>query len=206
MNRFVTKRIVFLMLLLAIPATSRETDDLQLDDLKNSSLYPLTYSVAGMGIQFATLWAWQYKPSVDNFINAYRRPPEWENDHFLFNYVLHPLWGSETYLRGREAGYGMAGSFAFSMAMSVAWEYLFESWLMHPSAQDLILTTGLGWALGELRYRNGGTYGTAREWVFDPVQSIVETISINWKVAEMDGRPVALSITPRSLTVTVGRL
>ncbi len=44
-------------------------------------------------------------------------------------------------------------AWADTIGASITWEYFIESWTEHPSSQDLLYTTGIGWMLGELRYR-----------------------------------------------------
>jgi hypothetical protein len=113
-------------------------------------------------------------PSLDKFTSAFQSRPRWDRDAAFINYALHPLWGSETYLRAREANWGVFGSIGFSMGMSVTWEYLMESWLTHPSTQDLIFTTGIGWVIGELRYQLKQRASEQWNWVLDPIHTTLE--------------------------------
>jgi hypothetical protein len=69
------------------------------------------------------------------------------------NYVLHPIMGGEAYLTVRNRGYGPIGSFLFATGVSIAWEYLFEAWVQHPSAVDLLTTSPIGSLQGELRFQ-----------------------------------------------------
>lgn len=143
--------------------------------------YPVRYSLAMMGVGIVGLVATRQAdddPSLGNFVGAFRRGPRRDDDSALYNLVLHPLWGSETYLRAREAHMGVLGSFGFSLGASVTWEYLIESWTEHPSTQDLILTTGLGWMLGELRHQlKQRTGGDAHRWI-DPLHEALEHVGI----------------------------
>jgi hypothetical protein len=143
--------------------------------------YPLVYSTALMAGYLPLLIAtgtFDAGPSINNFERAFTAAPRWDNDSAGFNYVLHPLWGSETYLRAREARFGIPGSIAFSMGMSVAWEYLIESWVEQPSTTDLIFTTGIGWTLGELRYRLKQHAGERMEWFLDPIEKTLEHFQV----------------------------
>ncbi len=138
---------------------------------------PVLYTAGGLSLQFAALvlsgeaddW-----PGLGNFKSAFSDGPRRDDDSALYNFVLHPLWGSETYLRAREANFGMVGSFGFSLGASVTWEYLFESWTEHPSTQDLIFTTGIGWMLGELRYRLKQRSSAEADWWIDPIHKGLE--------------------------------
>jgi hypothetical protein len=145
---------------------------------------PVAYSLSLMSVGLPLLiggGAFESGPSVNNFLDAYQSPPEWENDSAFFNFVLHPLWGSETYLRAREANFGVPGSIAFSMGMSITWEYLFESWVTHPSAQDLIFTTGIGWMIGEARYKLKARTDDKWDWALDPIHTTLEHLHIGIK-------------------------
>lgn len=145
---------------------------------------PLTYSLGLMSVGLPALilsGAFDEGPSLNNFLDAYQSAPKWDDDSIVFNYVLHPLWGSETYLRARESNFGVPGSIAFSMGMSVTWEYLFESWVTHPSAQDLIFTTGIGWMIGELRYNLKQRADEKWDWVLDPIHTTLEHIHVSFQ-------------------------
>lgn len=145
-----------------------------------SRKFPLNthiYTLCGLGTGLLFLCHFgHYSPKAETFKAAYLRPPEWDNDSYLFNYILHPLWGSETYLRARENGYSPWGSFIYSMSASAVWEYLFESWIKHPSQQDLIFTTGIGWIIGELRLKMKQKRDGSYQWLIDPLYFL--TISI----------------------------
>lgn len=91
--------------------------------------------------------------STSQFVEAWTRPPAWDTDGAVANYVLHPIMGAEAYLTVRNRDYGPLESFLFSTGVSVAWEYLFESWAERPSAQDLLITSNIGSLQGELRFQ-----------------------------------------------------
>lgn len=91
--------------------------------------------------------------STENFVDAWTRPPVWDTDGVIANYVLHPIMGAEAYLTVRNRDYGPFESFLFATAVSVGWEYLFEAWVERPSAQDLLTTSPIGSLQGELRYQ-----------------------------------------------------
>jgi hypothetical protein len=91
--------------------------------------------------------------SADHFVDAWTRPPVWDTDGIVANFVLHPIMGAEAYLSVRNRDYGPIESFLFSTGVSVGWEYLFESWVERPSAQDLLITSTIGSLQGELRFQ-----------------------------------------------------
>jgi hypothetical protein len=142
---------------------------------------PLVYSTSLMALGLPMLMVtgvYDNGPSLNRFEQAFTLPPRWDNDTYVFNYILHPLWGSETYLRAREARWGVPGSIGFSMGMSVTWEYLIESWVERPSIPDLIFTTGVGWAIGELRYRLKERTSEEMHWWVDPIHKTLEHLHI----------------------------
>jgi len=91
--------------------------------------------------------------SAENFADAWTRPPVWDTDGIIANYVLHPIMGAEAYLTVRNRDYGPIESFLFATGVSVAWEYLFEAWVERPSTQDLLVTSPIGSLQGELRFQ-----------------------------------------------------
>jgi hypothetical protein len=91
--------------------------------------------------------------SAENFADAWTRPPVWDTDGIVANYVLHPIMGAEAYLTVRNRAYGPIESFLFATGVSFAWEYLFEAWVERPSAQDLLITSPIGSLQGELRFQ-----------------------------------------------------
>jgi hypothetical protein len=93
------------------------------------------------------------KPTLRGFTAAYSRPPVWDTDRFVWNWIGHPFVGMQTYLMERNWGRSQLRSFLFATGASVAWEYGFEAWMEHPSIQDLIVTGPGGWVLGEASYR-----------------------------------------------------
>jgi hypothetical protein len=150
-------------------------------ELKADIAYPVFYSISLMAVGFPILMAadvFEDEPRLRNFERAWTSAPRWDDDSALFNFALHPLWGSETYLRARESRWGVPGSIAFSLAMSATWEYLIESWVQHPSTQDLIFTTGLGAPLGELRYQLKRRTSDRTDWFLDPIHKTLEHVRL----------------------------
>ncbi len=144
---------------------------------KKPVLYSLSFMTIGFG-GFVAAGILENSPGVDNFVKAFTSPPQLDDDPPLFNLVLHPLWGSETYLRAREAHFGVPGSIAFSFGASVTWEYFFESWAQQPSVQDLIITPGVGWMIGEARYYLKKSLDPKNYWWIDPINTTLEYFNI----------------------------
>jgi hypothetical protein len=82
----------------------------------------------------------------------FTKGPRWDNDSPYWNYVGHPIGGSEYYLLARNRDFGFWGSFAYSAGMSAFFEFFLESAYERASYQDLIVTPVAGTLLGELRY------------------------------------------------------
>ncbi len=146
---------------------------------------PVKYTALLMAVEFASIQALDISDnsvSFSNFERALTDPvPEKDDDSYILNYILHPLMGSETYLRAREGDFGVVGSIAFSMGASITWEYLVESWIEHPSTQDLLATTGIGWLIGELRYQikqSNESSGRSSFWV-DPIWTTLEYLDFS---------------------------
>ncbi|WP_394832780.1 DUF3943 domain-containing protein [Pendulispora rubella] len=77
---------------------------------------------------------------------------EWDGDSWRINVIGHGLMGSELYTRARICHFGWAGSLAFAVGSTVAWEYVFEGNGVRPSVWDLVYTPLSGLLLGEARY------------------------------------------------------
>ena len=148
---------------------------ISIDYKPSPTLYSLGYMGAGLGLLCI---GGNYTPRWETFKSAYSKVPEWENDPIIFNYILHPLWGSETYLRARENNYSALQSIGFSMGASIAWEYVVESWIKHPSVPDLIFTTGIGWLIGEARYALKQNLSSKHDWWIDPLYTVTEKMRI----------------------------
>lgn len=149
---------------------------------------PVEYSFAGMGIGylfFLSIGVWDEDPSWENLENAFSEDPEWDPNPFYYNWVLHPLWGSETYLRAREGNFGIVGSFLFSSFCSFFWEYLLEGWMITLGAQDLIATSPIGSILGEARYQLKGRLSSGHDWWLDPIDTTLQHAGI-WVRPEGD--------------------
>jgi hypothetical protein len=138
---------------------------------------------------------------IDNFKEGFRRGPEWDNDEWYWNYLGHPLWGSETFLRARAQNFTFFESFLFSTASSVIWEFGMENWASHPSQQDLLITSTVGSLIGEVRYQilmelkgKNDTGSKLLRFGVDPLQS--STKFFGEKVLGLDWSEPAFRIDP----------
>ena len=105
--------------------------------------------------------------------------PDWDEDKWWINYVLHPYWGSAYYLDARGRGFGPWGSFWYSFLASNLYEFGTEAFAEEVSVQDFFVTPIAGSLLGILledtwrglvlkgKSRSGGE--TLLLWVIDPL-------------------------------------
>lgn len=147
--------------------------------------YPVAYTLAWQAVGIGIIQGLDREktnfddPSWDNFKAGWEKGPRTDDDENHWNFVAHPLWGSETYLRWRSQGNGPWSSLAFSATASATWEFVYESWYQRPSSQDLLITPLTGMVVGELRYQAllhlhqmPGTWPRVGRIVLDPLQSL----------------------------------
>lgn len=172
---------------------------------KPSLAYPVQYVLSWQMVGIISLSSLSrsetgfYKPHVDHFLDGFKHGPHFDDDSWYYNYVAHPLWGSETYLRARSQGFKPFESFLFSTGASLVWEFGFESWVARPSYQDLFVTSTSGWLLGELRYHLKQSLLDSDDpnyflvTVVDPLQTLTEYIG---RVFGQDWREPAYQKVP----------
>ncbi|MBN8216117.1 MAG: DUF3943 domain-containing protein [Spirochaetes bacterium] len=128
---------------------------------KPNLLVPTAVVVGTLGLALA---AWtQVNPRIsqfeeigwDRYVRNITRPPRWDHDYWVLDYIAHPLVGSETFLLCRNEGFPFFTSLLFSAASSALWEFGFEAVAERPSVQDLILTPLIGSLIGEFRFQSG---------------------------------------------------
>lgn len=94
-----------------------------------------------------------HEPEFNGLKKNFTEGPRVDNDRFLFNYVAHPLAGSEYYLIARNRDLNWWQSMAYSAALSSAFEFLIESAYEQASWQDIWITPVSGTVIGELRWQ-----------------------------------------------------
>jgi hypothetical protein len=92
-------------------------------------------------------------PTAGNIVKYASRGPHFDDDRWGFNYIGHPLAGSEYYLILRNRKGTWWQSLIYAAGWSAFWEYVTEGLYEQASIQDLIVTPIAGAALGELRYQ-----------------------------------------------------
>ena len=105
--------------------------------------------------------------------------PDWDEDKWWINYILHPYWGSAYYLDARGRGFGRWGSFWYSFFASNLYEFGTEAFAEQVSIQDFFVTPIAGSLLGMMleeswrelvikgKSRSGGD--TALLYLIDPL-------------------------------------
>jgi len=81
--------------------------------------------------------------------NAWTKPPRWDDDPAITNYVQHPYAGSFYYNTIRNKGASPAQSFGIAFFGSTVFEYFTEAMFEQPSIQDLLVTPMFGSLMGE---------------------------------------------------------
>jgi hypothetical protein len=135
--------------------------------------------LVGMGLlmvlpRSVTRWDDNYLTKAKhNLRETWTKPPVWDKDGFIMNYVAHPLVGSYYYNAMRSQGSKRWSAFLFSTVQSVLWEYCIEGVAERPSTQDLLITSTTGALLGEAVHRS--TLRMSRDG-FTTLEKIIVTI------------------------------
>lgn len=157
----------------------------------NSSLLGISISVQSFNVLMVAAFTrlprdisgWD-QPRFKGLRYNFTRGPRVDNDRYMFNWVAHPLAGSEYYMIGRNRGLGPWEGLAYAAAMSAFFEFFVESVYEQASWQDLWITPVAGMVLGELRWQakkaledpsTGKPRGTVRKILYvilDPLDPI----------------------------------
>lgn len=130
-------------------------------------------------------------PKAHNIFHYAAKGPHFDDDRWGFNYIGHPLAGSEYYLllRNRKGTWWQA--LIYAAGWSGFWEYVTEGLYEQASIQDLIVTPLAGAALGEIRYQLRRALldpktGDGRSWpvqllviALDPIQAFSEAVPLD---------------------------
>jgi hypothetical protein len=99
-------------------------------------------------------------------------PPVWDNDSAVWNYGVHPIMGSFSYLAYRNKHAHWAEAFAGAAVNSFIYEYIIAGATQQPSINDLLVTPVLGSLLGE------GIYQLKKRLLRDQHLNTIEKIVI----------------------------
>lgn len=125
------------------------------------------------------------KPNFYGLKRNFTHGPNFDYDNFFFNYIAHPIDGSEFFLIARNRKLSFWESFAYAAAVSTFFEFFIESAYEGASWQDLWITPVSGTVIGELRWqakkslenpRTGKPSGTANKILYviiDPVDAVL---------------------------------
>lgn len=134
-------------------------------------------------------------PKAHNIFHYAAKGPRFDDDRWGFNYIGHPLAGSEYYLllRNRKGTWWQA--LLYAAGWSGFWEYVTEGLYEQASIQDLVVTPLAGAALGELRYQLRRALvdlktSDGRSWpvqlliiALDPIQAFSEAVPLDFAKA-----------------------
>jgi hypothetical protein len=121
--------------------------------LGRDTAFFMGYQVVAAGVTYllpesVSKWtAEQKKPSVRRWWENVQHPV-WDRDNVYVNYIGHPYFGAAYYIRARERGFGILGSFWYAALLSCLYEFGVEAFFEWPSYQDLIVTPVGGALLG----------------------------------------------------------
>ncbi len=132
-----------------------ETSAADWDGLTKDTAGFMGYQLSIIGVLYvmpASISGWTDETKKDFSIQQYKdnaRQVVWDKDDWWINYVLHPYWGGTYYVRAQERGFGPLGSFIYSATLSGIYEFGAEAFFEKPSIQDLIVTPGAGYFVGQ---------------------------------------------------------
>jgi hypothetical protein len=89
-------------------------------------------------------------------------------DQFRTNGVGHPIAGAVAYQIARGNGMTAGESFLASVLASAAWKY-FGEWNQAHSINDLVMSPGAGWVIGEATYRVGRWFAAGEPGILNCV-------------------------------------
>jgi len=91
--------------------------------------------------------------TLKTYKRTFTLPPVWDRDSISWNYGVHPIMGSFSYLSYRNRKAHWAEAFAGAAVNSAIYEYIIAGGTQQPSINDLIITPLAGSLLGEGIYQ-----------------------------------------------------
>jgi len=128
----------------------------------SSDLAVMTYE----GVDPAAVYRW------DQWQKTFSEPPIWDEDHWSWNYMAHPVMGSLSYLSFRDRGGSWLEGFLGTALNSVIYEYVIIGAVQQPSYNDMIVTPISGALIGE------GIYRMNKRFVRDRYLNVWERIAV----------------------------
>ncbi len=96
---------------------------------------------------------WTERVTWRMYRRTFTLPPVWDDDHWSWNYEVHPVMSSFSYLSYRNRGAHWTGAIAGTALNSIIYEYVIAGGTQQPSWNDMIATPILGSLLGEGIYQ-----------------------------------------------------
>jgi len=123
------------------------------------NLYSMGYNTIILsGLIFApeSISKWENKEEkfkfssiMQQYKSAYTKPPVFDSDLLITNFVGHPYQGGFYYNALRSQGATILQSSVYCLGRALIWEYVWEACIEQPSIQDLITTPLAGILWGE---------------------------------------------------------
>lgn len=115
---------------------------------------------------------WSSAVNLDTYRRTFSQFPKIDEDHWSWNYEVHPYMGSISYLAYRNRKASIWESIAGAALNSFVYEYIIAGGTQQPSLNDLIATPLGGTLLGE------GIYQLKKYLLRDKYLSTIEKILI----------------------------
>jgi hypothetical protein len=160
-----------------LPSNSREPEGIwfkNADNVGKRFLYSQAIEWPSSIAAHLALWVKQGPEEISwrTYRRTFTLPPVWDSDHWSWNYEVHPVMGSFSYLSYRNRGAHWAEAAAGTAINAVIYEYLIAGGTQQPSWYDMMSTPILGSLLGE------GIYQVKKRMLKDKNLSIWEKIFI----------------------------
>lgn len=175
--------------------------------LRKDTGYFLGYQFAAIGVLYVApegISGWSDEQKDDRDFDKWKEnagDPQWDDDSWWINYVLHPYWGGAYYIRARERGLDRGQSFLYSALLSTLFEFGAEALFEQPSYQDLVITPVAGYLVGHylfepLRERIRARPG-APDWTDKTLLFLTDPLGVaNVQVDRLFGVRADLSLQP----------
>ncbi len=115
---------------------------------------------------------WSRAVTLRMYERSFTSWPRLDKDHWSWNYEVHPIMGSFSYLSFRNRGASVLESIGGTALNSLIYEYLIAGGTQTPSWNDMVVTPIGGALLGE------GIYQLKRFFVRDRYLTLVEKVII----------------------------
>lgn len=115
---------------------------------------------------------WSSIVTRNNYKRTFTLPPVWDRDSISWNYGVHPIMGTFSYLSWRNKRAHWAVAIAGTAVNSAIYEYLIAGGTQRPSYNDMIVTPLLGSLAGE------GFYQLKKRLLRDKHLNFIEKVAL----------------------------